>query len=165
MTNERLNTMVYDDIALNSAVIFMHTVNVLKERANGVNSKPKDGMISIKTLDLALNVSIIVNSALAIEIIIKSMLPKQHRTHNHKLLFEQLDENLKKRICKSTVKKMQKINGLYNTENFKQDLEQNKLCFNEWRYFYEGNSPKANFLFIENFMNALFEIAKVERRK
>lgn len=157
--------MVYDDIALNNAVIFMHTVDVLKKKANGVDIKPENGIISVSPLDLALNVSIIVNSALASEIIMKSMLPTQYRTHNHKYLFKKLDYNLQKRIRKTTIEKMQNTNRLYDTKDFNRDLEQNKLIFNQWRYLYEGNSHEANFPFIENFMNALFEIANAERKK
>lgn len=158
--------MVYDDIALNSGVIFMHTVDVLKEKANGVNIKPENGIISISPLDLALNVPIIVNSALACELIIKSMLPKKpQKEHNHKNLFEKLDYDIQEKVRNLTIKKMQKTNTLYAAEDFNCDLNQNKLNFFEWRYFHEGISHTANFLFIENFMNALFEIAKAERKK
>lgn len=157
--------MVYDDIALNNGVIFMHTVDVLKEKINGGKQKPESGNICIDVLDLALNVPIIVNSALACELIIKSMLSKKHKDHNHKNLFAELDCDIQEKVRKLTIKKMQKINNLYADEDFNGDLEQNKLNFYEWRYFHEGISHTANFLFIENFMRALFEIAKTEREK
>lgn len=160
--------MIYDEVAMNNGVIFQHTYDILNEKmqqgiinmvqgSNGTDGKAK--------LDAALFVPVVVNSAFACELFMKSMLPSDTRGHKLDDLFALLDNDIQERIRSFTIDKMKKLKPEYSDTDFQNDLLHNNNVFAEWRYFHEGNSNSVNLQFISLFMKAIFNVIDEERTR
>lgn len=158
--------MVYDNIAMNNGVIFLHTVDILeaKMKLGLANLSSSNGIVNA-SLDAALVVPIAVNGAFACELFMKSMLPNDTRGHKLEELFALLENDFQEEINNLTVKKMKKGSAGYCDLNFYNDLMQNSNVFAEWRYFHEGNTNSLGLDFILLFMRSIFDVVDKERQK
>lgn len=158
--------MIYDNIAMNNGVIFLHTVDILeaKMKLAFANLSSSNKMVNA-SLDAALVVPIAVNGAFACELFMKSMLPNDTRGHKLEELFALLEAGLQEEIKNLTVEKMQKSSAGYGDSNFYNDLMQNSNVFAEWRYFHEGNTNSLGFHFILLFLRSIFDVVNKERQK
>lgn len=115
--------MISDEIAMNAACIFEHTVKILNGRMN-------EGIMNLSIsnnengkLDAALFVPIVVNCSFACELYMKSMLPNKIIKHELDILFFKLDSNIQQEVQNNIVIKMKKILPTYNDKDFKNDLQ------------------------------------------
>ena len=132
--------------ALSNALIFDDAVSVLKRGSHD------EGRDLIK--NYLLSIPIIVNSSLACELFLKSLLPIG--THGHLLyndLFKKLDPDCQKIISDSVVLIMKENNSEYLDAHFINDLIENEDLFVQWRYFHEPD--KTGIRFDAVFLNAL----------
>ncbi len=160
--------MIYDEIAMNNGVIFQRTYDILNERMQlGIINlaQGSNGMDGKATLDAALFVAVVVNSAFSCELFMKSMLPKGTKGHKLDELFYLLDNDIQSRIEKITVNRMKELKKTYCSMDFQSDLNSNSNKFAEWRYFHEKGNCSANIQFISRFMKAIFDVVNEERKK
>lgn len=149
---------------LGNAAMFRYACDVLLEKMNSGASELSSGDFRQENiLDGTLVVPIIVNASFACELFLKSMLPDG--THGHELdkLFSSLNQDCQAEIMTYTGVIMKLSNPDYMPEQFWRDLRSSSNNFVEWRYFYEGNSQKANLQFITTFLDVLTQMAS--RRK
>lgn len=158
--------MIYDNIAMNNGVIFLHTVDILETKMKlGVANLSSSNEVVNASLDAALVVPISVNGAFACELFMKSMLANDTRGHKLEELFALLEDELQEEIKNLTVEKMKRSSVEYCDSNFYSDLMQNSNIFAEWRYFHEGHTNSLGFHFILLFLRSIFEVVDKERQK
>ena len=105
-------------------------------------------------------IPIIVNSAFAAELFIKSILTAKQiqycksgaKGHNLEYLFGQLESDMKESI-KSVVTK--NINIYEESEDFDDKLKSASNAFNDWRYWFEKENKDLWIYFFFNFVYAL----------
>ena len=159
--------MVFDKVILSAGCIFARTCDVLKEKrdASMVNLIAGAANEENVQVDASLHVSIIVNSAFASELFLKSMIPptnipKKYKGHDLEHLFNLLDDDNKAAIRDTVVHHLQRVNSKYTNAQFSEDLHNHRDAFSKWRYFYEGNAkPAGDFLLC--FMSTTLAVAKV----
>lgn len=110
--------------------------------------------------DLSLVVSIAFNAAFACELLFKLILERKVKGHNLDNLFKMLEPTTQTEIKMLVEKEMIRKNINYSDSDFSSILFKNRNTFLQWRYFYEGNTPKLNFQFLLSLMNSLFNVAK-----
>lgn len=89
----------------------------------------------------------VVNISFSIELFIKSYI-EGVKTHDLKLLFENLDNSLKELFISATVTKISRRDKSFNKTKFYECLEQNKDTFENWRYYYQkGKNVNVSFLY------------------
>ncbi|MBR4096383.1 MAG: hypothetical protein IKK42_03650 [Oscillospiraceae bacterium] len=159
--------MIYDKGALNNGLTFKYACDILTAKmqdgtlnmlqsSNGAGGKAK--------LAAALFVPIVVNSAFACELFIKSMLPTNTTGHKLNQLFNLLDSDVQEKIKNTTIDNIKKTTPSYCRQSFQDDLDNNSNIFAEWRYFHEKNNCSANLQFMSAFMNSIYDIAYNENK-
>lgn len=92
-------------------------------------------------------IAAIVNLGFAIELFLKSILNEKAWGHDLKVLFCKVPQSEQNAILQLTIAHMQKWGFKCEEESFWNYLEDNKLVFEEWRYFYQ-KGKNANMVFL-----------------
>lgn len=89
----------------------------------------------------------VVNLGFAIELFLKSILNEKAWGHDLKILFCKVPQSEQNAILQLTIAHMQTWGFECEEESFWHYLEENKLVFEKWRYFYQKGTS-ANLVFL-----------------
>lgn len=111
--------------------------------------------VNLKFSELPIFISVVLLLSLSIEVGLKALAircdKKVEKKHDLKILFDLLPKDLQEKIVKQVCEE----------KEFLEEIEKNKLTFQEWRYFYENKGAenlKVNISFLENLSKVIVGI-------